>query len=325
MCLTFDVSFIELWHHICHAGYWLFPIIGVWGVIYFINALSWQAIIKSNTSEGEHVSLLRIYRLTITGYALNNVTPVGGLGGEPYRIVELTRHMTKDHASSSVILYAMMHIYSHFWYWFTSVFLYIALWLCGDTLLMNKVVVGCLLTICAFCLLGFYFFSKGYKNGMVVKVLQLIGKIPGLKNWSHRFIAKHQETLDKIDSQIAALHKQDKKAFYTSLLLEYFGRVMQGFEIMFIMLLFGEDCGGGPLGLTVLFLHCVLIQALTSLLANLIGFLPMQLGVQEGGYVASIAALGLRPEIGIFTSIIARVRQLVWDFIGVTMIRINNN
>ena len=29
MLLTFDVSFVELWDHLCHAGYWLIPIIGM--------------------------------------------------------------------------------------------------------------------------------------------------------------------------------------------------------------------------------------------------------------------------------------------------------
>ena len=27
MLFTFDVSFVELWQHLCHAGYWLIPII----------------------------------------------------------------------------------------------------------------------------------------------------------------------------------------------------------------------------------------------------------------------------------------------------------
>ena len=47
MLLTFDVSFIELWEHLCHAGYWLIPIIGIWAVVYGINALSWRVIIRS--------------------------------------------------------------------------------------------------------------------------------------------------------------------------------------------------------------------------------------------------------------------------------------
>ena len=109
MLFTFDVSFVELWQHLCHAGYWLIPIIGVWFLVYGLNALAWQATIEGNLGGKAPVSFWRIYRLTITGYALNYATPVGGLGGEPYRIMELSKDIDKEHATSSVILYAMMH------------------------------------------------------------------------------------------------------------------------------------------------------------------------------------------------------------------------
>ena len=29
MLFTFDVSFVELWHDLCQAGYWLIPILGI--------------------------------------------------------------------------------------------------------------------------------------------------------------------------------------------------------------------------------------------------------------------------------------------------------
>ena len=48
MLLTFDVSFIELWQHLCHAGYWLIPIVGVWIIVYGLNAFAWKAIIEGN-------------------------------------------------------------------------------------------------------------------------------------------------------------------------------------------------------------------------------------------------------------------------------------
>lgn len=115
MMFTFDVSFIELWDHLCHAGYWLIPIIGIWIFVYGINALAWMEIIKCHIEPNEHVSFWRIFRLTVTGYALNYATPVGGLGGEPYRIVELSKNIGNQRAASSVILYAMMHIFAHFW------------------------------------------------------------------------------------------------------------------------------------------------------------------------------------------------------------------
>ena len=331
MLFTFDVSFVELWQHICHAGYWLIPIIGIWIVVYGLNAFAWLAIIKGNVGKEKSVNrklsnskfFWRIYRLTITGYALNYATPVGGLGGEPYRIMELSKDIDNQHATSSVILYAMMHFFAHFWFWFISIFIYIALAVVGDLPITPAIGIT-LGIIVAFCLVAFYLFSKGYRNGLVKYVLGVISRIPGLKKWTLRFWARHSEAISNIDNQIAALYGQDKGAFYKSLVLEYLSRVVQSSEVLFMLLLFGIDCGGGWSGLTIAYLHSILIVSFTTLFANLIGFLPMQLGVQEGGFVLSIAALGLSAALGIFVSIICRVREIVWIAIGMALMKIRD-
>ena len=320
MLFTFDVSFVELWQHLTKAGYWLVPILGVWVLIYGINAASWWSVIKGVYPEAK-LSAWRIFKLTVSGYALNYATPVGGLGGEPYRIMELSKDISKQHATSSVILYAMMHIFAHFWFWFTSIFLYLILAAAGDLPLNTPIT--CVLGFIALLFFGAsYLFAKGYKNGVVMKVLSWIGRIPGLKGWSSRFIARHEEALQNIDKQIGALFSQDKKAFYTSLILEYVSRWAQSLEVLFMLLLFGVDNGGGLDGIFLTYLHSVLIVALTTFFANLIGFLPMQIGVQEGGFVLSIAALGLSAALGIFVSIICRVREIVWIFIGIMLIKV---
>ena len=317
---TFDVSFVELWQHLCTAGYWLIPIIGVWVLIYGINAASWWRVIKGVDPEAK-VSPWVVFKLTISGYALNYATPVGGLGGEPYRIMELSKYVDKRKATSSVILYAMMHIFAHFWFWFSSIFLYLALAVVGD--LPLNVPISCVLGFIALLFFGaFYVFSKGYKNGVVMKVLGWIGMIPGLKGWSKRFAERHNDALQNVDKQIAALFSQDKKAFYSSLLLEYLSRWAQSLEVLFMLLLFGVDNGGGIDGIMLTYLHSVLIVGLTTFFANLIGFLPMQIGVQEGGFVLSIAALGLSAALGIFVSIICRVREIVWIFIGIMLMKV---
>lgn len=321
MLFTFDVSFVELWEHLCHAGYWMIPILGVWILIYGMNALAWRCIIKGNTDPDEHVGFMRIFRLTITGYALNYATPVGGLGGEPYRIMELSKDISKEHATSSVILYAMMHFFAHFWLWFTSIFMYLACAAAGDLPLPKSIAI-ILGVIAVFCMAAFYLFSKGYRNGIVWKVLTWIGYIPGLKGWSQRFRQNHEESLHNIDKQIAALFAQDKKAFFCSFLLEYFSRIVQALEILFMLLLFGIDCGGGIDGYLITFVHSILILSFTTLFANLIGFLPMQIGVQEGGFVLSIAALGLSAALGIFVSIICRVREIIWIIIGLALMKL---
>ena len=90
-----------------------------------------------------------------------------------------------------------------------------------------------------------------------------------------------------------------------------------------MLLLFGVDSGGGFTGIVLTYAHSILILAFTSLFANMIGFLPMQLGVQEGGFVISIAALGLTAALGIFVSIICRVREIIWIVIGLLLMKID--
>lgn len=321
MILTFDVSFVELWEHIKHAGLWLIPIIGIWIIIYAMNAWAWQRITNSTVGESGPVRFLRIFKLTISGFALNYATPMGGLGGEPYRIMELSKNIGNQRATSSVILYVMTHFLAHFTFWFLSALLYLALAINGELpfTLPIKILLGVTILACAG---ASYLFSRGYRNGMVVKIITFLGKLPFLHKWSHRFLERHNEALANVDNQIAALHQQDKRTFYSSLAVEVLARVVQALEIMFMLLLFGQDWGGGASGLLLTFLYSILILAITTLCANIIGFLPMQLGVQEGGFVLSIALLGLAPSLGIFVCIICRVREIFWILAGLVLMRI---
>lgn len=311
MILTFDVSFAELWSQLRHAGYWLVVILVMWLPLYMMNALTWRVIIKGS---GEcTISFWRLLKITISGFALNYATPVGLLGGEPYKILELKPYVGVQRASSSVLLFAMMHIFSHFWYWLTAIVLYVLFvpinWGVGIILMLATL----------FALTGVYLFVKGYKNGMVVGLIRMISRIPGCRNWAKRFAESHAEDLQKIDSQIAALHSQNRNSFYASFFLEYLGRILQSFEIYFMLILFA-GASTGPMT----FVHALIILAFTSLFANLLFFLPLQLGGREGGFAMSIANMGFTGQVSMSVSIICRVRELFWTAIGLLLIKTGN-
>ncbi len=178
---------------------------------------------------------------------------------------------------------------------------------------------GVLLTVAAlFCAAGIYLFLNGYRHGMVVKGIRLLGYIPGLRRRVLRFSEQRAGQLQRIDQQIAALHSQSRRSFYASLALEYVGRMMQSLEIMFMLLLFGAEWSW------MTFVRSVLILAFTSLLANLLGFMPMQLGGREGGFALSTSQLGLTGATGLFISIICRVRELFFTSIGLLLMRVKN-
>ncbi len=315
MCLTFEVSFVELWRELCRAGYWFVAILAMWGGLYAMNTLSWLIIIYG--SGPCPMSFWQLYKFTITGFALNYATPVGLLGGEPYKIMAVSPMIGSERAASSVLLFSMMHVFSHFWYWVTAIAAYIILGVIGVFHIPTAITV-ILSMMLLFCSAGIYMFIKGYQNGMVKRIVRLVGHIPGCKKRVEVFYEKHNDELQKIDAQISALHNQNRRSFYASFVMEFIGRAFQSFEVFFILILFGKEATA----LTFVFAYMIL--SFTSLFANLLFFLPLQLGGREGGFALSTAQMGMTNEIGIFISLICRVREIFWVAIGVALLLIDS-
>ena len=231
------------------------------------------------------------------------------MGGEPYRIMELKPYIGIERATSSVILYVMMHIFSHFCFWLSSVLLYVCLYPVGW---MMGIILG---AITVFCLLIVILFMKGYRQGMAVAFVRMGGRIPFLKKKVFHFANAHKEKLENIDKQIALLHQQKKQTFYSALILEYTARVVSCLEIWLIL---------NVLTTHVSFADCCLIAAFSSLLANLLFFLPMQLGGREGGFALAVGGLSLSGAYGVYAALITRVREMVWIVIGLVLMKVGN-
>ncbi|MBR4590320.1 MAG: flippase-like domain-containing protein [Bacteroidaceae bacterium] len=327
MILTFKVSFVEIWADIRKTGLYFALILGLWLVLYIMNALTWRVIIKG--SGDCNISFWKLIKITISGFALNYVTPAGLMGGEPYKILELSPYIGHERATSSVLLFAMTHIFAHFWYWLTSVLLFIVL-IITNLVSLNYEMSIVLPSILVFSILGIYLFIRGYKNGMVVRIINVICKLPFCKKLRTSLLENHLAELKNIDSQIAQLQNQNQKSFWGSLLLEYVGRVMQSFEIYILLMIVGIQ--GSPL---LLFTYSFIILAFTSLFANILFFLPLQIGGREGGFAMSTMQLNLIGESGcpipmneimtiaMFISIICRVRELFWTTVGLILMKIS--
>ena len=286
MLCSFDMEYDELLANLRRAGMWLPAVVGLWIIIYLFNTLSWYIIIRDG-KKGTPIPFWKVYKLTVSGFALNYATPVGLMGGEPYRIMELTPYVGASKATSSVILYVMMHIFSHFCFWFFSIFLYLAL-------RPVDIAMGTILA---------------------VRTLKLLQHIPFIKEWAKRFSENKREALERVDSQIAELHKQRRSTFYASLSLEFMARIIGCLEVYFILNILTTD---------VSFPACILIMAFTSLFANLFFFSPMQLGAREGGFALAVGGLAIPGAFGVYTGLITRVRELIWIVIGVLLMKVGN-
>ena len=299
-----QLNYAEVGQGVAHAGYWFLAVVALWAFLYLFNAATWWLIVHQHEPK---VSFWWLYKITVSGFALNYATPGGLMGGEPYRIMELTPVVGAERATSSVILYVMTHIFSHFWFWLLAV----PLFLCVKDV---DVVTAVLLTaVTLFCLLGIWFFVMGYRKGLAVRAMNLLRRLPLVGNRAQTFVLNHRQQLDNIDRQIASMHRQSPRRFVTCVLLELACRVCSAAEIYFILLVLMPAPS---------YADCLLVLAFTSLFANMLFFMPLQLGGREGGFLMSVAGVGLSASAGIFVALLVRLRELIWTAIGLLLIKL---
>ena len=309
MACTFDLDFEQLRHNIRRAGLYLPAVIGVWVFVYAFNARAFQLIVNSGTHD-RHLPFRHAYKLTVSGFAFSYTTPFG-FGGGPYRVMELSAYIGVPRAMSSVVLYSMMHILSHICLWSSSVVLFAIVYTEKMTpflwtlFALFGVLLWVVLVVVNLC----------YKHGVIVKLFQPLLHIPYVRRIAQPFYEKNRESMQQVDDNIAYLHSRPR-AFFASLFYEYIARVVNALEYYFILL---------SLGVQLTFWDAVLVLAFSSLVGNILFFLPMQLGAREGGLSLIVKLLGLSaPGIGIFTSLYTRIRELFWIFVGVSLVKIGN-
>jgi len=305
--MVYHIGLDTIVGNIQKTGWWFAAIVSIWLPVYLLNACSWRIIIRDEHTP--HVSFWTILKLTISGYTINYITPVVALGGEPYRILELRRHVGGKKATSSVLLYSMMHIMSHFLFWLTAAALTIV-WLRP-----SWVVNATLAALALLCVAGIIFFLKAYRKGLLMKGIRLAEKIPYIKKWVQHIDDERLEKIEETDRQIAHLYTCRRGDFYKSLSLEYLSRIVACLEVYFIVL---------AVGMNLTFLDCVIIIALTSLIANLMFFAPLQLGTREGGFLLAFQGISMPSGLGIYVSLITRIRETFWIMIGLLLMKIDH-
>lgn len=307
--MIYGLGFSKIILEIEKTGFWFFPIIGSWLLVYILNALAFRAIIQDPLLPDSNLPWLTVLRLTVTGYIINYVTPFVALGGEPYKIMELKKYVGFHKSSSSVILYAMMHIFSHILFWLFSVFLILMILPYSEFLIINcaiALVLGIIIT---------FWFLKVYKKGFTVNTIKLLTKvpIPFFKRKIQKLFLEKLDSLEEIDTQIRFLYTKRRSRFHLSLFYEFISRIVTCAEIYLTATAIGIQLSIG---------ESIVISSLSSLFANLVFFSPMQLGVREGGLALAFKSINLSPEVGIFIGVIMRIRELVWIAIGMIWMRV---
>lgn len=300
------------------TGWWIIPIILSRLLMYPLNTFSWRAVTYYDKAEKNKVSWLRMFRLTISGYAINYITPVMALGGEPYRIMAIKDDLGSKRATSSVLTYAMMHILSHFVFWIIGFLLLFTYFLCTNLELntLRRIILICGVIFIIISIVAIIFILRAYRYGVIKRFFVFLQKIPYIKKIVIKNITpERQQSIEETDNKFKELFNNHRRAFYTSLCYETLSRIFSCVEVMLVM---WAVAGVGSIGIV----EAVIINALSSLIANIIFIFPMQVGIREGGLTMALALIGSYGKLGVFVGMILRISELTWIIIGMAMIKI---
>lgn len=301
------VGIDNIWENIKDTGWWFLAVIGVWAIVYSFNGLAFHVILRGAKAT-KKISLLRKIKLMISGFAINSMTPIGLLGGEPYKVIELKEDIGIDQATSGILLSTMMHFLAHFIFWMVSVPIFIFVVPVipfGIKIILWGVVIGALM-------LTYWAFSV-FRKGLIKQALAVATKIPFVKKKVKVYAIQHAERIAEMDSLTADLFMNRKKDFFLALSFEVVARFLSSIEIMFMAI---------PIGHHLSFFECVIVAAFSSLFANILFFSPMQLGTREGGFGIAFSMLTIPLGVGVYVGLITRIREMFWIMVGVILMRI---
>ena len=305
--MVYKLGIQTIYENLRNTGWWFIPIFGIWIIVYFFNAWSLNIIITDGTPESKKVKISQLMKLTISAYAINYMTPLS-IGGEPYKALKLKDDLGTHKATSSVLLYVMMHYVSHFFFWLISI--PVCIFIMPEVSGVIQIVLWAVFLSCVMLILWAY---SVFTKGVIKNALSIATRFPFVGRKIRLYRDKNQHHLNEMDLLISDLYTNRKKDFFASLFVELISRYISCFEVYFMAI---------PLAFDLSFIQSYLIVSIATLIANIFFFAPMQMGTREGGFVLATTTLALPAGIGVYIGLCTRIRELFWIMIGVLLTKI---
>lgn len=279
--------------------YW--PLLVVpYGVTCCFWTLSWSLLLVNKVNRP---SLRRLFVLRLGGEALNQLTPTGSLGGEPFKAVRLvSAGVPWQEAAASLVIHKAVTVLSLVLYIVTGLALLpvvlpavpprLAFFSCLGTLLLA---------------LGgtvFMMMQRGNPCALLLRGLKRLGLCPAV-------LASKEGELATLDDFLAVLYRDRSGAIVAALLISFVGWLAHAVEAYLIFRLLGR-----PLDPAV----ALCVDALAQLFAAVGFMIPASLGVQDGGNILISLGFRLGATMGAGFSVLRRFREAVWLLPGLLVV-----
>src|SRR6266568_113961 len=284
------------------TGWMFIPIVLLYALVYACSALAWQLTM----GDSNRPSFWRTYAVLISAGALNFLTPLINAGGEPFRVAALAPWLGKRRAAGSVILHRMLHSLTYVLVWLTAVVLAFPLLPRG-----TPRIVWVLLGVVLVLILGIIvLFVSALRRGVLERILNWMQRAPFVNRLAVK-VEPHRALLIELDRQITDFYHRSPRRFVQAIALEYLGRCIFMLELVLI---------AASLGFSIGYVRAFTIGGLEAIMSNALFFIPFEMGAREGAFYLLFQLFGMDPQVGLYTSIVSRVRDFTWIAGGLLLV-----
>lgn len=271
---------------------WRLPLLFVFpaGIGIAFEALSWRYSFARDT-----VPFREILRARLAGDAFNGLTPTGGVGGEPLKAWMIRPWSRLRESVPSLLINKTADLVAQALVQIAGIAVAIAI------LPLDSWLVRAMTAVFALEVVAVAGFVAVQSSGALTRGGSLLGRLRGVTPAAGRLAAA------RADLTLALYYRRHAARFLAATACCGVALATAILETQLILFFLGSDAR----------LTAAVTLTACALAANFAGFLvPGQLGVQESGFVAGAAALGLPAEVGLTLSLVKRARDLVWYGIG---------
>ena len=276
-------------------GWKFIPILAITGVGYVFYTIAWMQFL-SRLSNG--IGFFELFRIKISGEAVNTLTPANFIGGDPMRIYLLKKNFPVSEGAASVVVDRTLQSIAIL---FTILLGIIVAFLKFDELSANITYGVPIALVISFAFMGFLLVHQ--RRGLFSLILNVCRKI-GIKR---EFSEKTVKRLMELDGHIIDFYNENHRGFLIALGCHIMGRLLGVVEIYAIGRVVSDEF--------TLF-AALMLAAVAPMVMAVFAFIPGAFGVMEGAFSGVLYLLHLDPSIGITIQIAKRLRAAFWISLG---------
>jgi uncharacterized protein (TIRG00374 family) len=295
--LVFKLDPGKLWVELRKIGFNFFWILIPTLLSYVAYALAWEIFLRGTYPRASGLSLGHIFKIKVSGEAVNSITPLSWGGGDPVRIYLLKAHVPVNAGTASVVVDRTLNNLA------VALFMIVGVLMAFIKFkLPLELKLGLLTTACFILGVSVFFYIRSHE-GLFEYFLDVLKKLRIKRHFSEKTTQRVQE----IDRHISEFYRNNRPGFYKAFGLHFFARLQSPIEIYLVAKFMGF-----PLS----FVECYLLGSMTILVNMIFVFVPGTFGVMEGAYAGAFSLFHLDPIVGASIQIIRRIRMLLWTALG---------